>query len=82
MFHKPVDVSSLVKMRAQIVYTEVILTRIQFFFCGKILIIVKLQVHYLQILVNAEVFDPKSGNVSTTNVFHYTYKMEDEAPQV
>lgn len=61
MFHKSVDVSSLIKMRAQIVYTEV---------------------QYMQIVVNAEVFDPKTGAVSTSNVFHYTYKINDEAPQV
>lgn len=36
----------------------------------------------MQIVVNAEVFDAKTGAVSTTNVFHYTYKINDVAPQV
>jgi len=38
--------------------------------------------NYLQTLVHAEVVDPKTGNVDTTNVFHFHFTSRQEFPQV
>ncbi|XP_046988504.1 acyl-coenzyme A thioesterase 9, mitochondrial-like [Schistocerca americana] len=38
--------------------------------------------NYVQITVYAEVFDPRGGQQNTTNVFHYTYEMPEEVPQI
>lgn len=60
-FHKPIDVNSLIRMNAHVVYTEM---------------------HYVQISVYAETFDGISGDVNTTNEFHFTYVIPENVPHV
>ena len=38
--------------------------------------------NYLQTLVHAEVVDPKTGNVDTTNIFHFHFTSRQDVPQV
>nr|CAD7198868.1 unnamed protein product [Timema douglasi] len=40
------------------------------------------QQNYMQIVVFAEVFDASSGHPTTTNVFHYTYKVPEVVPDI
>lgn len=60
-FQRSVEVSSLLQMRAHVIYTKL---------------------NYQQIVVTAEVTDPTSGRVDTTNVFYYTYKSTEAVPRV
>lgn len=60
-FHKAIDVNSLIRMTAHVVYTEK---------------------HFVQISVYAETFDGTSGDVSTTNEFHFTYVIPEIVPEV
>lgn len=38
--------------------------------------------NYMEIVVVAEVFDPKSGDHTTTNVFYYTFSNVEKVPQI
>ncbi|CAO1440679.1 unnamed protein product [Diamesa serratosioi] len=40
------------------------------------------EVNYMQIVVIAEVFDPVSGNQTTSNSFYYTYSIQEPLPTV
>lgn len=60
-FHKPIDVNSLIRMNAYVVYT---------------------QMQYVQISVYAETFNGNTGDVNTTNEFHFTYIIPEIVPEV
>merc|ERR1711994_664307 len=38
------------------------------------------QDNYIQTRVSAEVVNPKTGELSVTNVFHYTFKLKNKEP--
>lgn len=40
------------------------------------------EVNLMEIVVIAEIFDPISGNQTTTNSFYYTYSVSDRLPTV
>lgn len=56
-FHRPVHVSSCIKMHSKVIYSEM---------------------NYLQLVVIAEVTDPGSDQQHISNVFYYTYKLQED----
>lgn len=60
-FHRPVPVSSLLKMHAHVIFTEM---------------------NHMEVVVVNETYDAASGDLTTTNVFYYTYSTTDRVPQL
>uniref|UniRef100_A0A4W3IJS8 HotDog ACOT-type domain-containing protein n=2 Tax=Callorhinchus milii TaxID=7868 RepID=A0A4W3IJS8_CALMI len=61
LFHRPVEIGSLLYLSSQVCYTER---------------------NFIQIRVHSEVVDPLTLERKTTNVFHFTFSSDKEAPKV
>ena len=90
-FRAPVEIGAMLYFNSQICYVQVsaqhFLIMVYTLLCilstpltSFILITYILQDNYIQTRVSAEVVDPKTGDMSITNVFHFTFLAKEKTP--
>ena len=78
-FRAPVEIGAMLYFNSQICYVQVSAFLV-FHPSSKVLTFTPLQDNYIQTRVSAEVVDPQTGEMSITNVFHFTFLAKEKTP--
>ena len=79
-FRAPVEIGAMLYFNSQICYVQVILISLHEISQSSKTLTIPLQDNYMQTRVSAEVVDPQTGEMSITNVFHFTFLAKEKTP--